>query len=86
MNDNEFFQALVSPYRRDILRLLRYGEMSAGDIWAHFEISQPSVSRHLDILRRTGLVVSRRHANQILYSLDPAALERLRPWLAEQGK
>lgn len=83
MNEDEFFQALSSPYRRDILRLLRSGSMSAGDICAHFNISQPSISRHLDILRRTGLVDSRRNANQIIYSLHPEALKQWGPWLKQ---
>ncbi len=83
MNDNDFFQALVSPYRREILLLLRRGDMSAGDIAEHFTVSQPSISRHLDILKRTGLVTCRRRANQIIYSLDRDALGQGAAWLKE---
>lgn len=83
MNYNEFFQALNHPCRREILGLLRAGEMSAGEIAAHFSISQPSISRHLDLLRRSGLVASRRAANQIIYSLNSAALREGSVWLKE---
>ncbi len=83
MEKDAFFQALDNPYRRGILRLLQTGEMSAGDIAAHFPISQPSISRHLDLLRRTGLIVSRRLGSQILYSLDPAAVQESAGWLGE---
>ncbi len=83
MDKDAFFQALANPCRREILQLLQGGGMSAGDIWAHFPVSQPSVSRHLEILRRAGLVSSRRRANQMIYSLDPQALEECGPWLWE---
>lgn len=76
MENDDFFQALVSPYRREILRLLRGGSLSAGEISRHFDISQPSISRHLDILKRSGLIDSQRRANQIIYSLNPSAVEK----------
>lgn len=83
MERDDFFQALVSPYRREILRLLQDGGLSAGEISRHFDISQPSVSRHLDILKRAGLVFSQRRANQIIYSLDPSAAAEGALWLKE---
>jgi len=83
METDDFFQALVSPYRREILRLLRKGSLSAGEISGHFNISQPSISRHLDILKRTGLVDSQRRANQIIYSLNPSAVGEGAAWLKE---
>lgn len=73
MNDNELFQALASSYRREILVILQGGELSAGEIAGQLSISQPSVSRHLDLLRRSHLLSSRRQANQILYALAPGA-------------
>lgn len=83
MESDDFFQALVSPYRREILRLLRKGSLSAGEISGHFNISQPSISRHLDILKRTGLIDSQRRANQIIYSLNPSAVGKGTAWLKE---
>lgn len=83
MENDDFFQALVSPYRREILRLLRRGSLSAGEIAEHFDISQPSISRHLDILRRAGLIDSQRRANQVIYSLNPATVEEGASWFRE---
>ena len=72
---DDFFQALSSPYRREIIRLLKWRDLSAGEIAAHFTISQPSVSRHLDVLKSAGIVTSRRQANQVIYSLDLTAVQ-----------
>lgn len=75
MNTDEFFQALASPYRREILLLLKRSDLSAGEIAAHFNVSQPSISRHLDVLRHAELITSTRLANRIIYSLNrPAVL------------
>jgi DNA-binding transcriptional ArsR family regulator len=63
------FRALADPTRREILRELRDGELSAGAIASRFPITGPSVSRHLAILRGAGLITERRSANRILYSL-----------------
>jgi len=63
------FRALADPTRRQILQDLRGGELSAGDIASRFPIRGPSVSRHLSILKGAGLIIERREANRILYSL-----------------
>ncbi len=63
------FRALADPTRRQILRDLRDGELSAGDIASRFPITGPSVSRHLSLLKAAGLVRERREANRIIYSL-----------------
>jgi DNA-binding transcriptional ArsR family regulator len=63
------FRALADPTRRQILQDLRGGELSAGEIASRFPISGPSVSRHLTVLKWAGLVVERRAANRIYYSL-----------------
>jgi DNA-binding transcriptional ArsR family regulator len=63
------FKALADPTRRQILQDLRAGELSAGEIGSHFTISAPSISRHLGVLKSSGLVVERRDANRIFYSL-----------------
>jgi DNA-binding transcriptional ArsR family regulator len=68
------FKALADPTRRDILELLRGGELSAGELAARFDMAAPSVSRHLAILRGAGLVADRRQGNRIYYAL---AEERL---------
>lgn len=63
------FRALADPTRREILRSLREGERAAGAIADGFTISGPSISRHLSVLRGSGLVRERREGNRILYSL-----------------
>jgi len=63
------FRALADPTRRQILQDLREGELSAGEIGSRFPISGPSISRHLTVLKSAGLVVERREANRIYYSL-----------------
>ena len=72
---DDFFQALSSPYRREIIRLLKWRDLSAGQIAAQFDISQPSVSRHLEVLKNAGIITSHRRANQIIYSLDLTAVQ-----------
>jgi DNA-binding transcriptional ArsR family regulator len=73
--------ALTDPTRRRIVELLAENELEAGDIAARFPISRPAVSRHLRVLRETGLVRVRADAQRRLYSLDPAPLAELDAWL-----
>jgi DNA-binding transcriptional ArsR family regulator len=68
-DDAGVFRALADPTRRQILQDLQAGELTAGDIASRFTISAPSVSRHLGVLKGAGLVVERREANRIFYSL-----------------
>ena len=68
-DDAGVFRALADPTRRQILRDLREGELSAGEIASRFTISSPSISRHLGVLKGAGLVTERRDANRIFYSL-----------------
>lgn len=63
------FKALADPTRRQILQDLQGGELGAGEIASRFAISAPSISRHLGVLKSSGLVVERREANRIIYSL-----------------
>ncbi len=74
---DEFYQALVSPYRREIIKLLKWKNLSAGEIAEHFDISQPSISRHLDVLKRAEIVTTERKANQIIYSLNLSAMDEM---------
>ena len=74
---DDFFQALASPYRREIIRLLKWRTLSAGEIAGHFDIAQPSVSRHLEVLKNAGIITSRRQANQVLYSLNLSMVQEM---------
>ena len=82
MND-EFFQALSNPYRREIIKLLRWKNMSAGEIVAQFDIAQPTISRHLDVLKKAEIVTSERKGNQIIYSLNLSAMQEMMVYITE---
>jgi DNA-binding transcriptional ArsR family regulator len=68
-DQSSVFRALADPTRRQILQDLREGELTAGEIGSRFPISGPSISRHLSILKATGLIEERRMGNRIYYSL-----------------
>lgn len=76
-------RALADPHRRRILRLVRGGEMAAGEIASHFDASQQAVSHHLQVLARAGLLSERRDGVRRLYALDPDGLEPVREVLTE---
>ena len=68
------FRALADPTRRQILLELKGGELSAGEIASRFDVSAPSISRHLTILKSADLLEERRQGNRILYRLEPERL------------
>jgi DNA-binding transcriptional ArsR family regulator len=76
------FSALADPVRRDILILLQRGERPAGALVEALSLPQPSVSKHLKVLRDAGLVQVRVDGPSRIYSLDPAPLIELDSWLA----
>lgn len=79
----EVFEAVAQPKRREILRLLAGGELSAGEIASHFEVTQPAISQHLKVLRDVGLVNERREGTKRLLSVRPEGLQELDSFLAE---
>jgi|SRR4051794_14525946 DNA-binding transcriptional ArsR family regulator len=79
----EVFEAIAQPKRREILRLLAGGERSAGDVAAHFDVTQPAISQHLKVLRQAGLVGERRDGTRRLYSVRTEGLADLHSFLAE---
>jgi DNA-binding transcriptional ArsR family regulator len=82
LNRVETFAALADPTRRRIVELLADGEeRDVADLGSHFDVSQPAISRHLRVLRDSGLVRVRPQAQRRLYSLEPAPLAELDEWL-----
>jgi DNA-binding transcriptional ArsR family regulator len=75
------FEAVADPTRRRILELLGAGERSAGDLASQFDISRPAVSRHLRMLRETGLVEARGDAQRQLYSLRRDGVDEIGEWI-----
>jgi DNA-binding transcriptional ArsR family regulator len=74
---NKAFKALADPTRREILRLLRHTEMTAGELAEHFDMTKPSVSHHFAVLKDADLITSRRDGQQIYYSLNTTVVEDL---------
>jgi DNA-binding transcriptional ArsR family regulator len=74
------FNAVAEPRRREILKFLAYKERSVGDIGAELRLEQPSVSKHLRVLREVGLVEVRRSGRQMLYRVNPEAIRPLHEW------
>jgi DNA-binding transcriptional ArsR family regulator len=62
-------KAIAAPRRRRILSLVRDRELSAGEIAAHFDVTRPAVSQHLNVLKEAGLVNERRNGTKRLYSV-----------------
>lgn len=71
------YSALADPTRRGILKLLRGGSRTAGDVAGAFELSKPTISHHLRLLEEAGLVRSERRGTSIVYTLQANALEEL---------
>jgi DNA-binding transcriptional ArsR family regulator len=74
---NRVFRALADPTRREILRLLRGGEQSAGDLASKFDMSKPSMSHHFSVLKQADIVVTRREGQQIIYALNATVMQDL---------
>jgi len=77
----DLFKAINDETRRSILEFLKLKDMSAGDIADQFNISKPSISHHLDLLKRAGLVSSEKKGQFVIYSLNTTILEDLLQWI-----
>lgn len=78
MRMNEAFKALADPTRRQVLALLRrHGEMTAGELASHFDMTKPSMSHHFAVLKQADLITSRRSGQQIYYALNTTVAEDL---------
>lgn len=74
---NDIFKALNDPSRREILKMLREGDITAGDIAAKFNMTAPSISHHLDKLKRAGLVTTVKQGQFVLYSINTTIIDDL---------
>ncbi|MBE3584371.1 MAG: winged helix-turn-helix transcriptional regulator [Limnochordaceae bacterium] len=75
------FKALSDPTRRQILRMLSQGDLSAGEIASAFRMAKPSISHHLSVLKQAGLVQDERRGQQIIYSLDTTVFQEVLSWI-----
>lgn len=78
---NSIFKALNDETRREILDLLKVKDLSAGEIADYFNISKPSISHHLDILKRADLISSEKKGQFIIYSLNTTIMEDILQWI-----
>jgi DNA-binding transcriptional ArsR family regulator len=78
---NAIFKALNDVTRREILELLKEKDLTAGDIAAFFDISKPSISHHLDILKRADLIASEKKGQFVIYSINTTIMEDVLQWI-----
>ena len=76
------FAVIAEPNRRAILGMLSSSERSVGELMHHLRLPQPSVSKHLKVLRECGFVESRVEAQRRVYRLNPKPLQDVDEWLA----
>ena len=86
---NAAFRALGDPTRREILKLLRGGPRTSGQIAQHFPSTWATISRHLGILRDAGLIIAERNGQHVLYELNTTVvqdvIEHLMEWVRPGG-
>ncbi len=78
---NDIFKALNDTTRREILELLKVKSLSAGEIADQFNMSKPSISHHLDILKRADLITSEKMGQFIFYSINTTIMEDVLQWI-----
>ena len=83
MGLQETMRALADPTRREILRLLKRGRLSAGEITEHFPVTAASVSRHLSVLREADLIRDKREGKFIYYTLNASVMEEILLWVKD---
>jgi ArsR family transcriptional regulator, arsenate/arsenite/antimonite-responsive transcriptional repressor len=89
MGNNKTFRALADPTRREILSLLRHGEITAGALAEKFDMTKPAMSHHFAVLKDADLITSRREGQQIWYGLNTTVVQDVMAWamhLMEGGK
>ncbi len=78
---NNLLQALSDPTRRKILDMLKKEDLTAGEIADAFDMTKPSISHHLDILKRANLVVGEKQGQFVTYSINTTELDELLKWI-----
>ncbi len=83
---NILFKALNDATRREILEILKKKDLNAGEIADHFNISKPSISHHLDLLKQAGLVEAVKEGQFISYSLNTTVMDEMLKWMLQFKK
>ena len=79
----ETFKALSDPVRREILMLLKKQRLSAGEIVNNFDMTGATISYHLNILKKAGLIFEQKEKNYIYYELNTSVVEEVMLWLSD---
>ena len=79
----ETFKALSDPVRREILMLLKKQRLSAGEIGSNFDMTGATISYHLNILKKAGLIFEQKEKNFIYYELNTSVVEEVMLWLSD---
>ncbi len=80
---NILFKALNDATRREILEMLKSGDMNAGDIADRFNMTKPSISHHLDLLKQADLVISVKKGQYVEYSLNMTVMDEIFSWFMQ---
>ncbi|MCR6720141.1 MAG: autorepressor SdpR family transcription factor [Chitinophagaceae bacterium] len=80
---NSIFKALNDPTRREILEMLQERDMTAGEIAQRFNMSWPSISHHLDLLKQAQLVNAEKEGQYIFYSLNTTVVDEILKWVMQ---
>ncbi len=80
---NIIFKALNDTTRREILELLKDRDLTAGEIADQFNISKPSISHHLDLLKQAGLVIANKDGQFIHYSINTTVMDEMLKWMLQ---
>lgn len=80
---SDVFKALAHPVRRDVLRKLRDGPISAGDLADAYPVSKPTMSGHFKVLKDAELIVAEKHGTTIKYRLNASVADEALAWLME---
>jgi DNA-binding transcriptional ArsR family regulator len=80
---NIIFKALNDPTRREILELLQEKDRTAGEIAEKFNISWPSISHHLDLLKQANLVIAEKEGQYVYYSLNTTVVDEILKWFIQ---
>ena len=83
---NILFKALNDATRREILEILKKKDLNAGEIADHFNISKPSISHHLDLLKQAGLVEAVKEGQFISYSINTTVMDEILKWMLQFKK
>lgn len=82
MGFQETFKALSDPTRREIVHLLKDDKMSAGDIVSHFSSTNATISHHLSILKKAGLILDEKKGKYIYYELNTSVIDEIIGWVS----